>query len=678
MHSPLNKCPYQIDVLVKPLQALRLPVWIFDAERVRFAWANPAALKLWGADSLQALLERPLEDTSAAARTRLRQHVEDLQGSTRTAEEYWTFYPNGVPQYCECVCSHFECEASSSLLLVHALHTSAKPDSDTLYRANALLHSSVMVSIYDENGESCYRNPAARAGVASPDQSIDRHFVQPAEWRDVYRRLHREQHLSTEAQVNTASGVRWHSMNIERSPDPVTGGRGYMISEVDITEQREAQQRVQELAYSDTLTGLHNRAFLLNELSSRIKAASAAETNVAILFIDLNRFKVINDSLGHHVGDALLVAISRRLQDLVDEDHLVARLGGDEFTVVVSDDDAESIATATAADIIESLELPLRVEHHELIVTPSIGISVFPDQAESVSTLLRNADLAMYTAKTRGGGYAHFRDAMNISVQERLQLENDLRKAFVNDEFTVFYQPKVDARSGQVVGMEALVRWCHPERGIVPPLEFISVAEETDTVGQITEVVLKLAMKQQRQWALQGHELSVAVNVSANEFRSGHICDVIEKTIHETGCRPDMLVLEITESMLMADNLTVMSTLEKLKSLGISLSLDDFGTGFSNLGYLHKFPLDSIKADRSFLLEKERLEVLKMIINIGHTMNLRVVVEGVETEEQLEWVTHHGGDEIQGYLFSKPMPAEEVCGYLEQHRAWSDSWKLSA
>jgi len=660
------------------LSVLQIPIWVFDVHTLRFVWANAEGLRLWEAPDLEELRLRDISvDISQAVRTRLSQHAEDLKSTVDATTEYWTFYPKGKPQSYECVISDFDAESSEPWLMIHALKKDDSSSIDTLYRANALLHTSLFVSVYDHGGKELYSNPAARA-IFGSQHSLAEQFCEQENWQLIERQLHQQGHVSTEARVHTLSGEAWHSMTLETCPNPVDGGNAILVSEYDVTEAREARRKIHELAFTDTLTGLPNRAYLLDALSNKIHVARQNSHYLAVFFIDLDRFKVINDSLGHAAGDNLLKAVAKRLQDCIRNSQLVARLGGDEFTVLLDALIDKDDAIVVADRIVESLSEPLVVGNHELLVTPSIGVSYYPEHGDSGNTLMQHADMAMYSAKTAGGGYKFFNSAMLTNVRERLLIEGDLRYALKDEQLTVHYQPKIETQFGQVIGMEALVRWNHPTRGMVPPMEFISVAEETGMISQITRYVLRTAMRQQCVWSALGHDVSVAINISPREFRSGDIALVVQQALEETGCDPAQVELEITESMLMADSGLVHSTLTSMKDLGIKLSIDDFGTGYSNLVYLKKFPLDSIKADRAFLMDTDQLAVLEMIIDMGKRLSLSVVAEGVETREQLNWLLEHDCDELQGYLFSRPVNAEEATEYLRTHHSWLQKMPKSA
>lgn len=666
-------------LLARHLSRLRLPIWVFDVESLCFVWANREALTLWDAPSLEDLCQRDMSiDITPTVRKRLLQHAEDLRCSVDSIAEHWTFYPRGKPQSYECVISDFHRDSSQPWLLIHALKKDDSAETDTLYRANALLHTSAYVSVYGKDGAEVYSNPAARGIFGSNRRILAEQFCDSNQWESIARQLRDSGSVSTEAHVHTLHGDAWHRLTLETCPDPVNGETSVLVSEYDVTEARQARERIHELAFTDTLTGLHNRAYLVNALSEKTSAARNNNLNLAILFIDLDRFKLINDSLGHATGDGLLRAVARRLQECIGDRHLVARLGGDEFTVLLDDLADSEQATEVASSIVQGLSRPMMVDNYELLVTPSIGISIYPEHGDNESELMQHADMAMYAAKATGGGFKVFSSSMNTNVRERLRIENELRAALKERQLEVHYQPKIETRHGRVIGMEALVRWQHPVRGMIPPLDFIGVAEETGMITQITEYVLHTAMRQQCTWQAQGHDLSVAINISPREFRSGDIALLVQQALEKTGCDPAQVELEITESMLMADSDSVQNTLGSMKQLGVKLSIDDFGTGYSNLVYLQNFPLDSLKVDRAFLASNDRLAVLEMIIGMGKMLSLTVVAEGVETVEQLDWLLEHDCDEMQGFLFSRPVDAEAATAYLASHDAWLQQWPVRA
>jgi diguanylate cyclase (GGDEF)-like protein len=436
-----------------------------------------------------------------------------------------------------------------------------------------------------------------------------------------------------------------------------------------------ANDELQRLALQDPLTKLPNRVLFEDRLNQALVHAQRHNTVFAILFVDLDRFKTVNDSLGHFIGDELLRAVAARLQKLVRAEDTVSRLGGDEFVVLLREITDVSDAATAADKILAGLGLAFRVHTHELFITPSIGISVFPAHGQNGQTLLTSADAAMYSAKKLGRNNVQiFAPEMNTSFPERLQLENDLRQALKRREFELHYQPKVDMQLGRIVGMEALLRWRHPQRGLVPPIEFIPLAEDTGLIVPIGRWVLEEACSQNKAWQNRGlGKLCVAVNISAVQFRQKDLLDTIAHALTRSGLAPEYLEVEITESTVMHNASEAIVTLERLRKSGVMISIDDFGTGYSSLSYLKSFPIDTLKIDRSFIREISEhtsdAAIVRAIIGLAHNLRLRVVAEGVETKQQVEFLRSLESDEYQGYYFSRPIPASEFERFLRETSA---------
>jgi diguanylate cyclase (GGDEF)-like protein len=437
------------------------------------------------------------------------------------------------------------------------------------------------------------------------------------------------------------------------------------------------KNRLRKMAYYDALTSLPNRRLFTEQLSLLLKLAQRNKQTLALLFLDLDNFKRINDSLGHSAGDLLLREVGQRLSKCVRDSDVVAhyadptakidvsRLGGDEFTVVLNDLDAPESVGVVAERLILALSEPMLIDGHELVITPSIGIAIAPEHANEVEGLLRCSDTAMYHAKASGKStYLVYESSMEEAGLDRLTLENDLRKAMDNDELVLFYQPQVDTRSGKVVGAEALLRWMHPEQGLIPPFKFIPLAEEMGLIGEMGDWVIREACKQVQTFAKKGVSLpKVAVNVSALQFTPSFTRRV-KSILEELAVDPATLELELTEGVVMGDTNASVQALAELKDLGVSLSIDDFGTGYSSLSYLSRFPLDELKIDRSFVIEANNSEqgasLVRAIIAMAQSLGLELVAEGVETDEQYEFMTTAGAHVIQGYMFSQPVPAEKL------------------
>jgi diguanylate cyclase (GGDEF)-like protein/PAS domain S-box-containing protein len=446
---------------------------------------------------------------------------------------------------------------------------------------------------------------------------------------------------------------------------------GYRGTGRDITEQKQIEEKIRHMAHHDALTGLPNRVLLHDRVGQAIAQAQRNREVLALLFIDLDRFKTVNDSLGHHVGDLLLKTVAQRLEACTRGSDTIARIGGDEFVVLLGDLDQPEDARHVAQKVLDALSGPAMIDTHELRVTPSIGICAYPHDGADVETLMRNADTAMYHAKQMGrNNYQFFTQVMNDAAQERLLLENDLRHAVERGEFVLHYQPQLELKSGRIVGFEALVRWQHPQRGLVGPAHFIPAAEETGLIGEIGEWVLRQASTQARAWHHGGHaQLQVSVNCSAQQFQREGFVETVGAVLRDTGLSAPCLDLEITESVIIQHSEAVIARFQALDDMGVRISIDDFGTGYSSLSYLKRFAIHKLKIDQSFVRDissdPDDAAIVSAIIAIAHSLGLQVVAEGVETPEQLAFLRSLGCDAAQGYYFSKPVPAEEFGRLLD-------------
>ncbi|HBA87153.1 MAG TPA: diguanylate cyclase [Geobacter sp.] len=450
----------------------------------------------------------------------------------------------------------------------------------------------------------------------------------------------------------------------------------------DITERKHAEEQIRLLAYYDALTGLPNRRFFLQQLEQALVFANRNDRMLAVLFLDLDRFKLVNDTLGHGMGDRLLQDVADRLLRCVrrsdclaraEDDcppSLVSRLGGDEFTIMLSDIEHFQDVAKVARRILEAVSVPYSLDGQEVFVSTSIGISLYPFDASTASDLIRNADGAMYQAKEQGrNGYQIYDESMNAKALERIILESQLHKALKDEEFTVFYQPQVCSRSGEVVGIEALVRWNSKELGMVEPARFLPLAEEIGLVIQIDQWVMRQACRQHKLWLDAGFpRITLAVNISGQQFMKNELLETVTTILGASGLDPGLLELELTEGVLMAHTERTIKTLQALKGMGVRLAIDDFGTGFSSLSYLKRFPLDVLKIDRTFIkditTDPDDAAITVATIEMAHTLKLQVIAEGVETRAQLDFLSRNGCDLYQGYLYSRPVPPEEIPALL--------------
>jgi diguanylate cyclase (GGDEF)-like protein len=474
---------------------------------------------------------------------------------------------------------------------------------------------------------------------------------------------------------------------VQQTITPLVNGAGEVTHHIavqeDITARKDAEARIEELAYHDSLTGLSNRVELRNRLDQAVDEARHHRRSLALHFIDLDRFKVVNDTLGHAVGDALLQAVAERLHGCLRSSDTAARIGGDEFAVLQPALDSLEGATSLAQRILSVMARPFRLAGRDVHITPSIGVSVYPLDSTGPEELLKNADMAMYLAKKEGrNNFQYFTAALNAQLRDRLSLEVDLRAAIEQRQFTLYYQPQVDLGTRRLTGMEALIRWRHSTRGDVPPSLFVGVAEECGLIAGLSRWVLEEACAQNAAWLAAGlPPRRVAVNVSSANFKHGDLAQNISDVLTRTMLPPSLLELEVTETLLLEDE-HVIRAVPALQKLGVMLSIDDFGTGYSSLNYLRRLPVKKLKIDKSFVSglpdSQDDAIIARAIINLGHALGHTVIAEGIEREDQLAYLREHGCDEGQGYLFGRPMPAAEFEAELIHEQARERDAELAA
>ncbi len=434
----------------------------------------------------------------------------------------------------------------------------------------------------------------------------------------------------------------------------------------DVTERKRAQEMVRYQAYHDLLTHLPNRALFRDRLELAVTQARRNRGRLAVMFLDLDRFKLVNDSLGHTVGDRLLKQVADRLRNCVRAGDTLSRFGGDEFCLLLPDLRSHDDAAGVAQKVLERLSAPFQVDEHELFVGASIGISVFPDAGESVEALIQSSDIAMYAIKGRGkNGYQFFAPEMNAQFSTLLLLERELRSALVNDELEPYFQPQIDLEAGCIIGVEALARWHHPERGLVEPLEFIPMAEETGLIAQVDRCIQRKACAAVAAWRREGHaDLTLSLNISATQMEQADFVDGLLALLAETGLAPEGVRLEITESAIMREMELIVPKLRRLAARGVRIGIDDFGTGYSSLSYLQRFPVDTLKIDRTFVndirVDGDDASIVNAIIHMARGLGLDIIAEGVENELQLRYLRQQGCHQIQGFIFSRPVDRETL------------------
>ena len=495
--------------------------------------------------------------------------------------------------------------------------------------------------------------------------------------QDIWPQDEWEEHTRALGQIGDVyqSGRNWRHLKADgREIEVLTFGRrvpfegrdSFLVSAVDITERRKAEARIAYMAHHDGLTNLANRVMFQERLRQDLERSGLVNKSIAVLCIDLDLFKNVNDSFGHPIGDRLLTQVAQRLAANVRGDNLVARLGGDEFAMILGTEASPNEISDRAISIIETLSAPYQIDSLEVVIGASIGIAISPGDGETGEELLRNADMALYRAKSEGGGVHHFFEKeMDSHAQRRRDMEIDLRRALASGEFELHYQPLVDLAQDRIVSFEALLRWKHPEKGMISPADFIPVAEDIGLIVPLGEWVLREACMQAAAWP---SDIKVAVNLSPAQFRSRNLTQAVFTALGQSGLSPLRLELEITESIFLADSEANLAILHQLREFGVRISMDDFGTGYSSLSYLRSFPFDKIKIDRSFVRDiaerPDSVAIVRAISSLGRSLNISTTAEGVETMNQLDWLRAEGCTEVQGFLFSAARPASEVSALL--------------
>jgi diguanylate cyclase (GGDEF)-like protein/PAS domain S-box-containing protein len=510
----------------------------------------------------------------------------------------------------------------------------------------------------------------AEEAIGQPPSILNSGRQDAAFYKEMWRQIKENGRWQGEIWNRRKNGeifAEWLTINVDHAPDG--GVRHYYAIFSDITQRKAAEEKIRHIIQHDTLTNLPNQSLLRDRLGLALAHAKRSQEALAVLFMDMDRFKLINDSLGPTAGDALLVEVAQRLKNSVRQQDTVSRQGGDEFTLLLPEVDAGA-AAHVAQKLLKCLSEPYQISGQQLVVSPSIGIAVYPTDGQEVDTLLQASDMAMYRAKSDGGNAFRFHTAdMQQQVNKTLRVENDLRKALRDNELLLHYQPQISFTTGRVVGCEALVRWQHPELGLVPPGDFIPVAEDSGLIAPIGDWVLRTATQQCRTWQKAGlTDLVMAINVSTVQFRQEDFAQSVQNALEAAGLEARFLEVEITESV-MADNPErAIRTIRQLHDLGVQLSIDDFGTGYSSFSYLKRFKIHKIKIDQSFIrdlhTEGNSASIAEAIISMGHSLGLSVIAEGVETANHAQWLAAHRCDEAQGYLYARPMPALQFVAWI--------------
>ena len=652
----------------------------YSADGMRCQFANAAYARTYSRDTTSIIGKTLAEIVGESAAATIEPFIAQvLQGKSASYERPLVF-PNGTRGIIEVtLIPHFGEGAApeGAFVLINNItkHRAAEQAiRDSEERLRKFSDATSEGIVFMENGVIVDCNEATARMFRIPASeligrsSID--FVAPESVESVVNNIRAGFERPYEATLMRADGTRFAADVVGK--DIVSSGKTLRMTTMrDISDRKQAEARIQFLAHHDILTHLPNRALLMDRLQVLLASARRQNNLVGVLFIDLDNFKTVNDSLGHYAGDELLKRVAGRLQACLRGADMVGRLGGDEFVVVVTDlATAEDIAPV-AEKIAEAISEPFSLEDQVLSVSCSIGISVFPKDGETPDTLIRNADAAMYLAKDRGrSNFQYFMPSLNRSAFQALAMESGIRNAIKQVEFLLHYQPEVVAKTGVVSAVEALIRWKHPELGLLGPDQFISVAEHRGLIMPIGHWVINEAIRQARTWANDGIKVPIAVNISAVQFKQKDLVEDIAARLREHGVSGEMLELELTESLFMEDVNATSKTLHRLKDLGISLAVDDFGTGYSSLSYLKRYPIDKIKIDRSFIrdvpVDADDVAITRAIISLAASLGLKVVGEGVETVAQRQFLEDNHCDQIQGFLISQPLDPETMLLWLKR------------
>ncbi|MCK7610540.1 putative bifunctional diguanylate cyclase/phosphodiesterase [Roseibium sediminicola] len=654
------------ELIFSLLDRLDTGVWIFDFDHKHILWANRKALEITDASSLEELKSRDMAaDMSHSVDQRLRQYQQDFNRHDVSFSEIWTLYPKGKAQVLQVVMSGVRLKDGRMALMCEGRpHHEQQPE--TLRSAEALMHTTVMISLFAQDGTPLYRNTASRAACPALDTSFEDQFVDPCEARRLLTLVEREKTSRLVANIHTNSGTRWHELTIRASHDAVTGQPAYLVSEIDVTELHETKERAQYLASHDTLTGLSNRTYLKERLTQVLQTAADTKQQATLYLVDLDDFKMVNDSLGHAAGDVLLQLVARKLKELAGPGDIVARLGGDEFLICHLEIPGQHSPDWFGQALLAGFANPQIIDGKPRQVGLSIGYAHYPEDGAGIDQLMRHADLALYQAKSDSKHKCvRFRERMRRLRDETQTIKKDLERAIREQQFVLHYQPIACTRTDRVVAAEALIRWQHPEKGLIRPDEFVAIAEETGLINEIGTWVSRKVGEMQAELAALDLDIPLSMNVSPRQMSDPQFVSWMQSLAELTGCCPGRISLEITESVLLGDIPNAFEVLSVLKQAGYRIVIDDFGTGYSNLAYLHNYPIDGIKIDRMFMEDiATGGAIVKLILSLASALGAEVVAEGVETLDQRIWLSENGCNRFQGFLYSKPVPEDRFLSML--------------
>lgn len=639
------------------------PIWVFDVDRARILFANEAACAVWQASDERQLQGRDLAlDMSATVKNRLRQYQIDFEEGA-SFNEMWTVYPKGEPISLEVNYTGYRLQSGRYAMLCEGRLTHDTTP-ENLRSTEALLHTDVMISLFERDGPTLYSNPAARSSALMADQKLSDVFVDRRDFDRMCFELDRSGSCKTVSKVYTETGLRWHDLSARACLDAVTGVPSILVTANDVTDLKVARDQARYLAHRDQLTGCFNRTYLKQVVND---LCHFQPQTCALLFFDVDRFKQINDRHGHELGDTVLKVLATRAQSVLSKLDILVRIGGDEFVILFKEAEDEALVLAKVDRLMKALREPIQEQSIRIAPTASLGLTFFKPGAQSLTTAMSEADIALYASKVDGRDrLTVFDEALGATAKARDQIELDLRAALERQEFVLHFQPRVDIASQRIISAEALVRWQHPERGLIFPGEFIPVCEETGLIRQLGQIVLERGLQQMATWVRNGLDIALSINISPLQFESPELIDTLGAFAAEPAFPAHRIELEVTENVLIGDMDKLAAQLREISSLGYRIAIDDFGVGYSNLSYVSTFPADCLKIDRSFISQLPHSgPVIRLILALAKQIGANTVAEGIETEEQAAWLADTACDEAQGYLFYRPLPLDDLMEVLD-------------
>ena len=649
------------------IRRLKAPIWIFDIDNARIVFANAPGFALWQAKDEEDLCARDLtENMSPTVRRRLQQYQIDFVEHDSFFTEQWTLYPNGEPTSVMVVYSGIRLDDGRMGMFCEVFDQSEN-EPENIRSAEALLHTDVMITQYAIKGELLYMNPAARNAAVGSQHVFSDIFLDREDYENVMMAVNESGEHRLVTKVNTGVGARWYDISVKRCLDAVTGKPAVLVTAIDVSELKVARDKARYLADRDQLTGCYNRAYIQQKFEDLTRAQSG---KCALLYFDIDKFKKINDELGHEMGDIVLKQLAIRARKLIRSEDLLARLGGDEFVILLHEMLPPDELAQKVNDLQRAFGEPIRNSATHVNVTVSVGVTVFEPQEIEFDTALRNADIALYISKQSGRDQVtYYDDEIGAIDKERRLIEADIKRGIEENEFVLYYQPRVNLRSGRTVSVEALVRWIHPDRGIIMPDKFIPICEETGMIEDLGEFVLKTACRQALEWTHAGINMGISINISPRQFQGKRLIDALKEFARTPDFACQKVELEITENVLFGDHQQIAKKLKDIVEMGYQIAIDDFGTGYSNLSYISRFPLNCIKIDKSFVSQlPESGPIIQLILTLAKQVGATAVAEGVETQAEYDWLLSEGCDQVQGYYFSWPAPLSELQSSFENSR----------